>query len=82
MGLVVLNAVREDEDIVKVHMDEFSQMVSENIDHDALEGGGCIAVTLLHDDAHHCPVDNCECHLPHVFRYDTHLLVDIRQIDF
>ena len=78
---MIFNAVRENEDIVQVHMDEFSEMVTENVDHYPLEGGWGVTVALLHNATDERTEDGREGRLRNVFLRDTGLLVRVGHVE-
>ena len=56
-------------------------MVSEDIDHDALERRGSVAVSLLHDDADHGSVYCGKRCFPYVLGNHSYLLVRVGQVN-
>src|SRR6201999_2404144 len=81
VGFMLLNRVAEDEYIVQVYMDEYSDEVLEYQSHNPLKGGWCVAVTLLHYMANHGAKDRGECCFQHIVWVYAYLFIRVRKID-
>src|SRR5712692_2256165 len=81
MYFVLLDGVREYEDVIQVNPDEISYVFSVDPRHQPLKGCQCIAVSLLHCVGHECPEDRRECGLLYIRQLNTDLLIGISHID-
>ena len=62
-------------------MNDNADVMAEEVVHQSLERGRPVTVALLKHVAQYGPVDGGERGLPNVRRFDTDLLVSVRQID-
>jgi hypothetical protein len=82
MSLVAFDGLREYEYVVKVYMDKRSDIVSEYGDHQSLESGWHIAISLLHDIADVCSVYCGKRCFPHILWNYPDLLICVQHVQF
>jgi len=72
---MLFKCVAEHEYIIKIHMDEPSNVLSQYHRYELLECGGGIAVSLLHDLTQECTEDSRKGCLLNIFWLHTYLFI-------
>lgn len=67
--------------IIKIHVYEYTNVISKHHCHQVLECGGGIAVHLLHSVALECPIHHSKCRFIHITWLNTNLFICIGHVN-